>query len=70
MATLTLTTTSQQDARIVQAFGTYLDLGRNATAGEVKQWLISQLRGVVLAQEAKAAREAAEAALTDLGDVS
>ena len=35
MATLTITTTSQQDTRIVTAFGHYLGLPGNASAAQV-----------------------------------
>lgn len=55
MATTTITTSGADDARIVVAFGKYLNLGRNATQAEVvaamRQWLI----GVVQDQEQQAA---------------
>jgi len=60
MATLTINTTGAQDARIIAAFGTYLDLGRNANADEVKQQVISFIRQIVHDQE----RLAAVAAIT------
>lgn len=71
MATITITTTAAQDARIVKAFGTYLGLGRNATAAEVKAEIIAFLRLTVQAQEEAAATQTAiataKAALTPLG---
>lgn len=66
MATLTITTTSAQDARIVKAFGSYLNLGRNATASEVKTHLIGRLKQIVHDQERLIAVAAAEATLTDI----
>lgn len=60
MATLTINTTAQQDARIVEAFGAHLNLGRNANAAEVKAAVIEFVRGVVYSYEtAKAATSAA-----------
>lgn len=71
MATMTITTTGAQDARIVKAFGSYLGLGRNATAAEVKAEVINFIRLTVRAQEEAAATaaaiETAKAALTPLG---
>lgn len=60
MGTLTINTTTDQDARIVAAFGTYLGLGRNATGAEVKARVIQFVREVVQQQE----RIAQEAAIT------
>lgn len=51
MGTLTITTTAPQDARLVAAFGRLLNLGRNATAAEVKQNVKDYIRQVVIAQE-------------------
>lgn len=74
MATLTITTTAPQDARIVAAFGTYLGLGRNATAAEVKQEVINYLTLLVRAQEENAAVNSAivtaKASVTSLGAVT
>lgn len=66
MATLTITTTSQQDARIVAAFGAELGLGRNATAAEVKAAIINYVKTVVYEREKAAARVSAEAAVTTI----
>ena len=69
MATLTINTTAQQDQRIIAAFGTFLSTKdqdgnpRNATAAEVKDWLIGQLRGVVHSEETKTAVNAAAASV-------
>lgn len=71
MATLTINTTAPQDVRIAKAFGTYLGLGRNATAAEVKAEVINFIRLTVEAQEkaaaVKAATDTATAGLTTLG---
>jgi len=53
MATLTITTTSAQDARLVAAFGTYLGLEGNATAAQIKQNVINYIKQVVRDQEYK-----------------
>ena len=58
MPTMTITTTGPQATRVVSAFGLQLNLGRDATAAEVKQATIQFLKGVVFAQEAKALRDA------------
>ncbi len=51
MATMTITTTAAQDARIVAAFGKHLHLGRNATGAEVKADIINYVRSIVFDQE-------------------
>ncbi len=51
MATLTITTSPAQDARIVVAFGKRLGLGRDATGAEVKQQIIQFLINAVQEQE-------------------
>ena len=58
MATLTITTTAAQDARLVVAFGARLGLGRNATAAEIKADIINFVRAVVNDQERIAVVEA------------
>lgn len=63
MATLTITTTGAQDARIADAFGKRLNLGRNANLAEVKQQIIMFLVNVVQEYERRDAHVAAEAAL-------
>ena len=74
MGTLTITTTSQQDARIVAAFGKYLGLPGNATAAQVKAEVINFIRLTVAEQERqaaiKSATDTAVAALSDLGQPS
>ena len=59
MAVLTITTTAAQDARIIAAFGTKLNLGRNATGAEVKADIVDYLRQLVLRIERDAAIAAA-----------
>lgn len=51
MATMTITTTTEQAARVATAFGALLHLGRDATAAEVKQAVIAYMRAVVLQYE-------------------
>lgn len=58
MGTFTINTTAPQDARIVDAFGKYLNLGRDATGGEVKAKLIDMLKQVVFDQERKTLQDA------------
>lgn len=66
MATITLNTTANQDARIAAAIGQRLGLGRSATGPEVKQWLIEDLRRAVLEIELVNARAAADASVTEI----
>jgi hypothetical protein len=47
MPVMTITTTTQQGNRVSAAIGARLGLGRDATAEECRQWVISQIRGVV-----------------------
>ena len=71
MATLTINTTPEQDARIAEAFGARLpkDPGENATGAEVRREIINFIKRVVVDYESqKAAREAREA-LPEFGDV-
>lgn len=58
MAITTITTTAAEDARLVVAFGTYLRLGRNATAAEIKQAIASWITGIVVDQEQQASIKA------------
>lgn len=66
MGTLTITTTSEQDARIVAAFGAKLGLGRNATGAEVKAAVIGYVRAVVGEEERRAAARAAMAGVAPI----
>lgn len=63
MAVTTITTTAAEDARMVVAFGARLDLGRNATAAEIKADLRIYAAQVVREEEAKAAYRASQAGL-------
>ena len=60
MAQITIEVTNEQGQRAQAAFGAYWNLGRDATVAEIKQYLIRQLKAVVVQQE----RRAAEAAVT------
>ena len=55
MATMTITTTPAEDARLVIAYGAKLNLGRNATGAEIKADIIASVRAVVSDQERIAA---------------
>lgn len=55
MATLTITTTAAEDARLVVAFGAKLELPGNATAAQIKADVIAYVRTVVADQERIAA---------------
>lgn len=58
MATITITTTGPQDARLAVAWGDFLHPGRNATTQEVKEWMIEQLRKVTRDYELRVAQAA------------
>lgn len=66
MATITITVTAAQAARVTSALGKHSSLKdadgapRDATAAEVKEWLVRQMRALVLQQE----RRVAEATVT------
>jgi hypothetical protein len=54
MATISITTDAENTARVLAAFGTYWNLGRDATGAEVKEYLVRQLKAVVRQQERRA----------------
>lgn len=65
MASVTIDTSPQQDARLAPAFGDYLGLTQpgtnnpqNANVAQVKQALVEFMRGVVLNYERKQAERA------------
>lgn len=64
MATLTINTTAEQDLRLIDAYGKYLNLvdgdgdPRTATAAEIKSSIIGAIKQVVFDQEDKTAKEA------------
>jgi hypothetical protein len=66
VATLTITTTGAQDARIVAAFGARLRLGGNANAAQVKQEVIRFIANVVQQYEQEEAAKAAVAGVTPI----
>lgn len=66
MATLTINTTSTEDARIAKAFGRYLTLGRNATAAEVKAAIAAFIKTVVRDSERQDAIEAEQTGFIDI----
>lgn len=72
MATLTLTIPDPQVPRVQAAFGEILELidgngdRRDATAEEVRVFLVGKLKQYVRSQEARAASDAAGAAVTDV----
>lgn len=67
MATVTITTTAPQDARLGPAFGDLLQVRngsgqqRDATTAEVKAWLITQLQQTVQNYEDRLAKAAVAA---------
>ena len=65
MATITITTQGGQDARIQAAIGQRLGVG-SASAAQVRQWLIDQLRQAVHEVEAYNARQQADAGVSDI----
>ncbi len=66
MASVTITTTSQDDARLAPAYGALLGLGRNATAAEIKGWLIQAMKTTVQNYEIQqASQSAAQTASTN-----
>jgi len=68
MATLTITTTGAQDARIVAAFGAKLGLVGNASAAQVKADVIRYLKSVVQSYETEQAAAAAANAVVAIPD--
>lgn len=66
MPTLTITTTTQQDARIVAAFGSKLGLTGNATGAQVKADIIAYIKGVVHGYETQQAAVTAANAVTPM----
>ena len=58
MPTLTINTTTTQATRIAVAYGSKLGLNRNATAAEIKQAVISEIRQVVRSYEHRIQAEA------------
>lgn len=65
-AVTTLTTTAPEDVRIVHCFGKYLNLGRDATQGEVKGAIATFVKGVVFNIEAEEAKATATQAVTQI----
>lgn len=65
MGTITITTTAGQDARIIEAFGEKLLLGRDATGNEVRQYIIDHITDIVKRYEINKA--AAEAVASPIG---
>ena len=55
MATMTITTTASEDARLTVAFGAKLGLGGNASAAQIKADVTNYIRAVVADQERIAA---------------
>ena len=66
MATITITTTSAEDTRIAAAFGTMLGLNRNATAAEIKAWVVGRLKDAVFGEEQRIAAFNAAAAVSPI----
>ena len=58
MASITLTVSTEHANRILAALGKALRLGRKATVGEYKMWLIEQTKQMVFDQEDSAVKAA------------
>lgn len=67
MPTISLTVTAEQGQRVLGAFGRYWNLARPATVIEVREFLIRQLKAVVLQQER--GLEEAKIQMADLGTI-
>jgi hypothetical protein len=67
MPTLNITITAQQANRMAAGVGSILNLGRNATAQEIGQYLWALGKSQVMNQETNDALKAVPAP-TDLGD--
>lgn len=61
MPTTTINYSAQDGGRIAAAVGAELDLGRSATANEVKTYVMKRIEAMVLRHE----RQQKQAALTD-----
>ena len=66
MGTLTINTTSEQDARIRAAFGSQLNLQRDATGAEIKAYVIEFVKSTVLGHERRAAAQIAADAVSEI----
>ena len=66
MATMTITTTADNAARAVTAYGDLLGLERDATAGELKQHVIREMKQVVRQYEERIVSDAAKATVGDI----
>jgi hypothetical protein len=64
MATLTITTSAENDARIIAAMRDRL--GPETTGADVKAWLIEQLKNEVHSYETRLANEQASAGITPI----
>ena len=58
MPTITITVDTAQAQRLAHAFGRAYGLQRDATAPEVKQFVINYMKGIMLDQESAEARAA------------
>lgn len=68
MATLTITTTVDQAARVAAAFGANFTPPRNATAAEVKADVIAYMKGRVHSYETQQAATTAANAVVPMSD--
>lgn len=51
MPTLTIQTNAEQAARVAEAYGVLLGLGRDATGPEIKRAVIDYMKSVVISYE-------------------
>ena len=68
MATLTITTTGAQDARIAAAWGAKLGLPGNASAAQIKADIIRHIQAIVHSYETKRDADAAANAVVPMTD--
>ena len=66
MATLTITTTAAQDARLAKAFGVELQLGGNANAAQIRGAVLEYIKAVVRKQELAEATRAANEVISSI----
>ena len=64
MPTLSITTTIEDAQRVASAVGYQLGLGRDATQAEVKGFVITNIRTLILNYERMMKEEAAKAAIS------
>ena len=70
MADISLTVPAPAVTRIQNAVGYFLNLGGPASAAQVKQWLVTNLKNTVRQYEIEFAQEAIDASIVDLEEIT